>query len=342
MQICQYNETECKKNIISLNKWQFSFLKHLNETKKQEHDFDKIREYVKTHSIKETIKKFNITKHALIKNNIYSKHTIKRLSCPYELTQEQQEIINGNLLGDGSLGHMKGINYNSKFQIGQKSYNIKYIEYLHDVYKPFSCKIIHSKQRKISHVNGKINHDIENWNGEYTYHSKFSTISHHIFTELRKKWYQNPYASSLKIVPRDLKLTWLTAAIWMCDDGSNCVTVRPSQKSTIPNREMVLYTNGFLEEDVIFLTEILYRDLGIKSNIKRQGKDKNQLVIAIYGDEQEKFINGIKQYIPFDCFQHKTRTFERPLPKNKKVKKESILIEKKISDNHFQKELDFF
>lgn len=338
MHICQYNETECKKNIISLNKWQSSFLKHLNEIKKKEYDFDKIREYVKTHSIKEAIKKFNISNYILNKNGIYSKHTIKRLSCPNELTQEQQEIINGNLLGDGHLCKIKGINYNSEFSIKQKSDNIKYIEYLFDVYKPFSCKIINYQQKKPSTINGKINHNIENWNGEYTYGCKFRTISVPVFTELRKKWYRDIEGSSLKIVPRDLKLTWLTAAIWMCDDGSNCVTISPSRKEKTPRRLIRLYTNGFLEEDVIFLKEILYRDLGIKSSILiKEGK----FIIVLYGDEQEKFINGIKQYIPFDCFKHKIKTFERP-SKNKKIKEEPIFIEKKISGNHFQKELDFF
>jgi len=333
MKECEY----CKCNFKNIHKenrfcskkcWNL-FKKNINKIKRQP-IISEIEEYIKTHSMLEAENKFKISIRKMNDWKIYSKRKKKNLSCPNRLTQEQQEIINGNLLGDGSLTYMINHKNNSVFKMSQKQDNIEYIKWLHNIYSPYSCKIVERKTRIPSNVNGKINHDIENWNGKYSYECYFNSVAHPVFTELRKKWYMEPFVkNTVKIIPRDLKLTWLTAAIWACDDGNNCITCTRSEK--YPQRRFRLFTNSFKKEDVLFLISLLKIDLNINAIISKFNNRKTeQYAIIIYGKEQEKFINGIKQYIPFKCLEYKIKIFERNKSANNLI------------GNPYQIPIDFF
>lgn len=261
-----------------------------------------IIEFYENHTMQETADKFeshlSTISNLLRSNGVYSDATNKRNNCPNELSKEQQEYMVGNLLGDGSICYLKlGTGYNTCFRLTQNIKNKEYLEGLFGIYSPFSSRIHYKKTRKPSKVDGKISHDIKYWNGEYTESGQIYTICHPIFTELRKKWYQDPYAKrSQKIVPKDMRLTWRAAAVWACDDGSNyCDTYQ---------RSLVLYTDSFSKDTVEYLIERIKLDLNIHSTIQKRLEN---YLIRIGSDEWFKFIEQIKPYIPWQCLQYKCR-----------------------------------
>lgn len=272
----------------------------------------KMKEYRKTHTPAETARKFGVSCSTLSYWGVIGPEKEKRLSCPHYLTTEQEETIAGNLLGDGCIPYIDASRgcggLNNHFSIGQNEERAEYINGLFKIYEPFSCGTHERQNRKPSTVNGKINHDIENWNGEYSGSIMMYTINHPVFTALRKKWYKEPYLKrSPKIVPSDLRLTWRTAAIWMCDDGTNYVEKR--------NRGLKLYTDCFTVAEVEFLIDRIKKDLDVSARINfRSGKPN----IKINGDEWFKFIEGIKPFIPWRCFQYKCvnrQVFKRGMKK---------------------------
>ena len=210
------------------------------------------------------------------------------------------DCINGNLLGDGCIPCKPENSYNN-FSITQNITKREYIHTLMEIYKDYGSNIIPVVSRKPSKVNGVINHDAENWNGEYSYGLQLYTKGDQYFSYLRKIWYKHALQKySQKIVPRNLRLTWPMTAIWCCDDGSNHTAkskARPRGK-----RYFVLHTEGFSKSCVSFLSARLLKDLNINSSIRTRD---NKYYIAIHGNEQQKLVRGIKDYVPWECFQYK-------------------------------------
>lgn len=171
---------------------------------------------------------------------------------------------------------------------------------MYEIFEPFSKNIYENvKSKKPSRIDGRVSHD--HWNGEYCYSCMFNTCRHSIFTDLENKWYLrdnsgnyilNSLGNRTKVVPRDLKLTWRIAAIWACDDGYN----NNNQKY------FILCTDSFSNDDIKFLISRLQNDLGIKSSIL---KLKNEIIMC--NKNATAFIDGIKEYISWDCFAHKIK-----------------------------------
>jgi hypothetical protein len=212
------------------------------------------------------------------------------------LSQEQLEFINGNLLGDGNITKLKlGTGNNSCFSILQKSSRLEYINNLASLYEPFTKNIIFRKNRTPSTVEGKINHDISNWDGRYTTAFAMYTKHSEIFSELRHKWYKHPYENSHKKIPNDLLLTWKTMANWMCDDGTNN-----------DGKQVRLYTNGFQPNEVEFLVSRLKLDLSLMSVMRFC--DGKPIIVLDRMDEVCKLVEGIRPYVTYKCFDYKLKT----------------------------------
>jgi len=263
---------------------------------------DDFREYRKHHTIMEAASYFGIGISAAhnisIEYDCLNNITQKRKLCPNKLTALQMEYMNGNMLGDGSVPWIKP-SKNNRFVLVQNTIRREYIDDLFDVYCPFSSKIWDDqKKRKPSRINGGINHDIENWGGEYTYSITLSTVAHPVFTKLRQMWYKNPEIKrSPKSIPNNLILTWKTAAIWTCDDGSN--SCKPSKGCKHGHRNMILHTQSFSSEDIEYLLYRLKLDLEIDASMNKSNS------IYIGGDNWERFTNGIRPFIPWDCLAYK-------------------------------------
>lgn len=286
-------EKPCKKNKFCSKKCWYNHNKQSND-RKISALLPEIKEFRKTHTLAETSSKFCAGEEILKRHGIYA--TEHFLSCPDNLSELQQEIFNGNMLGDGCIGYIKKENHNSRFSIGQKLESAEYIKALFDIYKPFSCGYSEGKTKKPSTINDKISHDPNNWNGEYSYNCFFYTLSHPVFTKARHEWYELPYVKkSPKKIPINLKLTWRTLAIWICDDGSNHCRLKQG-------RSMTIHTESFTENQVEFLIEKLKNDLSLNATMNfHEGKP----TIRIGGEEHYRLIEEIKPFVLWECFKYK-------------------------------------
>jgi transcriptional regulator len=208
------------------------------------------------------------------------------------LTAKQLEIINGSLLGDGTIW-TNFIDPMCKFQLSQskldkdginkKSYFSWWAEEFIDIGCSIRPRTIQPKG--ILYAN-KI------------YHSYvFTTKCNYFWTELEKKWYKpivHPRLKRKKIIPNDLKLTPLTTCIWIMEDGSNYAK----------GGNLTIETQGFSPSEVDFLIHRLYEDLSIKATKKRTKKN-DQYRIFVGVKYQKNLIEIIKPYVAWECFKYK-------------------------------------
>jgi hypothetical protein len=136
------------------------------------------------------------------------------------LTNKELEIINGCLLGDGSLYSRKytaSLSYCCKY----KNICMSLREHLPRIYSVYP--------RESSYFDHRTNK-------QYTSY-RIDSVSNFHLKELRQKWYPN----GKKIIPRDLVLTPEICYWWYLGDGCS------------GNNSISLCTNGFTIEDVEFL-----------------------------------------------------------------------------------------
>jgi hypothetical protein len=233
-------------------------------------------------SLKYLIGKYKITK------------TKNLASLPEEPTSEQQQIITGSLLGDGSL--KGGSRFNWKFIKPQKSSRLEYLQWHFEKLGCFSCSIVSNNSfLKFKYYNG-----IE----KISYSKRYSTHSHPYFTNLALNWYKNTNGSFvkndkntiIKIIPPDLKLTPLSLAVWYCDDGTNDVL----------RKCIKIYTNCFSQDECQFLIYRLENDLNIKSCSINWSN--SQPTIYVPRRSYYDFIDIVSPNVTWDCFKYKTIT----------------------------------
>lgn len=202
---------------------------------------------------------------------------------PDFLTEYQQNILTGTLLGDA---HLKKIteNENSMLEITRSDKDKGYIFWQYEAFKDFCNK----EPRQTLKRDKKTNI-------EYLgYH--LDTRRSPIFTNYRKLWYPN----GKKIIPQKLVLNPLIIAIWLCDDG--CI-VRQSKNNL--GLRVKFSTNGFELEDIKFLTLLLEQRYGTTFKINKNG---NGFVIVGYNKSAIKIIEDIRLYIP-PCMQRKLKHY---------------------------------
>lgn len=204
------------------------------------------------------------------------------------LTQRQMNIIAGSLLGDGSISPRK------YFIKPQRLICKEYLDWHYEELKPFSARLTERwKKQKINHLEKGNSSFIEI--PKYLWGHAIETHTHACFTELRQKWYPD----GIKIIPKDIELTPLTLAIWMCDDGSNHAK---------HGRNLRLHTNCFTFEDVNFLKEKLFSTFNIESRIKTYRN--NQPELYIFSDSYATFMDLVIPHIVWNCFDYKNKKRE--------------------------------
>lgn len=158
------------------------------------------------------------------------------------LTDEQNNIIIGSLLGDGWMGQLKG-NSNSHFGKGQCLNSYEHIIWVYEklspytdttkIYKNFTTTEAYWDKENKKTKTRKIPRTHKSWS--------MLTCNHPIFTELRKKWYPN----GIKIIPSDIELNPQILSIWYVDDGTN----------NYKDRFINISTNCFELNDIQILIE---------------------------------------------------------------------------------------
>lgn len=239
---------------------------------------------------KEIARKYKVTDKSITlwkKNYKISKLEIKKQKFPTELTNEQENIINGILLGDAWLSDPKsGRNKNSYLGLEHCTEQYQYVEHLNKKLHPYSYKIY--EKTRINPFKTKKTHKdkIESCG--------FHTAQLELFTKLRLKWYPN----NKKIVPKDLDLSWQTLAYWFCDDGSNLLGERCIR------RHGILCTNSFELNDVEFLIKkIKEKNIDCKYYL-----NYNKPLIILNKSTFMNFLNNINHFIDCECMRYKFKT----------------------------------
>jgi len=193
------------------------------------------------------------------------------------LTTRQTEIVNGSLLGDGYLAHIK--KGNSFFGEVHAARFKEYLDWMSEELGEWS-KVI--RWRKPMGYSGP--------DGSYV----FTTKQHVNWTELRHKW----YPKNKKIVPTDLTLTPLTLATWYCGDGSNEQT-----------RGFIRFcTDGFPIGCVELLKDKLKDTFNIIATIQFNNKQPR---LAIGTRYYNQFMEIVTPHVVCDCFKYKVEISER-------------------------------
>lgn len=201
------------------------------------------------------------------------------------LTAEQQEVLTGLMLGDGSLELAKA-GKNASLRITRARADSSYIDHHINIFYDLGAK------RSDGQVKDKRTKKIY-------LRSMLHTKVNPIFTEWHSKWYANGYKS----VPRDLELTPLILATWFADDGFIIV-----KKRTYTAK---LATHGFSKKEVKFLKKQLKQafDLDFKIYQDNSGKTSHWFLMITNKQNVRNFIQIISPVFP-KGMERKSRIWE--------------------------------
>jgi hypothetical protein len=173
----------------------------------------------------------------------------KSNQIPEILSEEQQQILNGLMLGDGSIvfPHKKRSGH-PRLSITRQIQDKDYLFWQYEIFKNFYGTP--PKYNKFYH--NKVDKYYENF--------ACRTKTGQVFTDYYNKWYLN----KKKIVPQDLELTPLTILIWFLDDG--CVV-----KSSENGLTIKFSTDGFTKSDTNHLAVLLESFIHEKINVYKNG-----------------------------------------------------------------------
>lgn len=230
------------------------------------------------------------------------------------LTNQQKNILIGSILGDGYLSKPKTENQNSYLAIQRSIKDENYLIYQYNIFKEF-CNKEYSYTDYFNKETNKIYH-----------HIAFNTRADKIFTEYRKLWYPN----NVKVIPNNLELNPEIIAIWICDDGHVCLRSKNSIRIS-------LATQGFMKDEVYYLSGLLDKRYNFKSEVRKSNKDKEQYAIYLNNKCCYELIYDIDEYMPEsmsrkilwrDGWMEYHKDKDAPMsPQDKFIDKKSKLIE---------------
>jgi hypothetical protein len=180
------------------------------------------------------------------------------------LTERQEAIIIGCLLGDGSMR----CKANALLEI---NHSIKQREYVDWKYSELE-NLVSTKPHRRSGNAGRIAY-------------KFTTRSLPALTEIYRKF----YLSGKKMIPDNFKMHPLSLAIWFMDDGCKSY------------HAVYLNTQKFDVAEQCKLAGLLKDKFGIKTTLN---KDKKYYRLRIAVSSVKKFLEIIKPYLlPMFCYK---------------------------------------
>lgn len=172
-----------------------------------------------------------------------------------ELTQIQNDILIGSLLGDGCLSIRKD-SITPRLTIRRQLLDLPYLQWQFEVFR----NLCREKAITIG----------ETYDRRYDKNYQYCNLESRYIPAF-KVYYYNWYPNKKKIVPLDLKLNSLIIAIWACDDGNFSITDNKRLR-------IKFHTQGFLKEDVLFLKNLL--DKRYNTEFKVQSPDENKFIIV--------------------------------------------------------------
>lgn len=216
-----------------------------------------------------------------------------------QLSETQKEILQGALLGDGSLSIQKN-SVNAYFSYVSKSK--QHVEYVASYFNNL-----------ITPAGIRYNNIYDSRTNKYYSSYRFITHTNKEFTKIHYKWYIN----KIKIIPQDLKLTPKNCLIWYIGDGG--LTNNRCKYS----QYIKLSTHCFSKQNQedILLPQLKKFDAFLTKT------EKNQWFINIPHKEIKNFLDYIGE-CPFNDYKYKWnyKEYKNKKPKNH-TEKEQLFIE---------------
>lgn len=191
---------------------------------------------------------------------------VRNLRQSLKLTDYQEKVLVGTILGDGSL---IGCYWNGKWKRGYRlkiQHSQKQKEYLfwkYGIFKEWTLKPPRYERKTNS------------W--------RFQTISHPIFAQKRREFYTDSGKKKLPAwIPEELSKP-LVLAVWFMDDGAN-----------MSQRGCVLNTQGFSYNDVKRLQEVLSKRYSLEVSLHR---DKGYHRLYLFRASAKRFSKIIAPYV---------------------------------------------
>ena len=176
------------------------------------------------------------------------------------LTSTQHAVLIGSLLGDGSL-RRQGSRMNALLEVNHSMKQKDYVDWKWQHFQDYVITKPKSRQGK----------------GFRTAY-RFTTRSLPVFTDYHN-WF---YSTGKKRIPIDLKIDYLSLAVWFMDDGARSRSA------------LYLNTQQFSLSEQVFLMELLLSTFGIKSALNR---DKQYTRIRITTDSSVHMRKLIEPYV---------------------------------------------
>lgn len=197
-----------------------------------------------------------------------------------KLTDVQDDVIIGTLLGDASMSHRGGKpHYSIKFEQGEA--HAEYIKHLYKIFEPFTGTP--PQWRSI---------DKQKTRRAYW----FRTYRHDSFIYYWNLFYGiSPEKEKCKIVPKNIAklITPRVLAYWFMDDGSLCSS----------HKNFYINTQGFKKHESELLCNVLKEKFNITASVQ---KDKDSWRIYIWTESAKAFKELIEPYV-ISCFEYRLK-----------------------------------
>jgi len=189
------------------------------------------------------------------------------------LTEEEQDLIIGSLLGDASIRQREK---NSCFRFSHSIKQKRYCEFKRDILKNFNISEFREVKRKIK--------------DSFIHAVDFSTKTHPIFNYYKKLFYKD----GRKIISEEIlnQLNARSLAFWICDDGS----YNNSQGY------IILCTNSYSLKEHQLMKKFFNDRFGLDPTIGF--RDKKYYYLRFKKEDSKKLIEIIRSFIPF-CMKYK-------------------------------------
>ena len=159
------------------------------------------------------------------------------------MTERQQQILVGLMLGDGHLERQKGA-LSARLKIEHSIKQAAYVDWKYSEWREWVLTPPKQRQRR-------------NRLGTVSTNIGFTTVAHDALEQFRVRFYRE----RRKVIPEDLQLTPLRMAVWFMDDGS-----RKSRQC----RGLYLNTQSFTSSEVRLLQDLMRRDVGVETSVRQQ------------------------------------------------------------------------
>lgn len=243
----------------------------------------------------------------------------KYINKTYNVTEIEQNIIIGSLLGDGSLA-LYGRSKNAYYREHGCTQQIPY--------RLWKCK-------KLNYLDFNLNINCK--------YEKLSSHSNMFFTELYNKFYIN---RTKTITTDNIKLLThpVGLACFYMDDGTLVIdSTKRKNNSVYIFPRISLYTLSFSKIENIIIKNHLESTFNIKTKLKYRKDGKKTIIEINKKEEIIKFINIVKPYVSqIPCMKYKINLEERFEEKKFSLKKLGYAHinswAKNVIDNSYSKE----